>query len=142
VSRAAVWAGVVAVVGMWLVACASAPRAPAHLRDYEVLVPERDTLSRALATEFERAGLQVRRDPRGGAKAPAVLVHYEFREPGAAGRRWLYARLFHARSSAVLAAARLPADGLPPEGLARARLLVAALLTPPDTVLLIDEPGR
>lgn len=139
-SRAPVWARV--LTGTWLVACASAPRAPAHLRGYEVVVPKRDTLSRALATEFERAGLRVRRDPRGGAKAPAALVHYEFREPGADGRPWLYARLFHARSSALLAAARLPADSLPPEGQARARLLVAALLTPPDSVLTIDEPVR
>jgi hypothetical protein len=71
-----------------------------------------------------------------------VLVCYEFREPGAEGRRWVYARLFHARSSALLAAARLPVDSLPPQAEARARLLVAALLAPADTVLTIDEPGR
>lgn len=137
-NRASVWARALAATG--LVACASAPRAPANLRDYEVVVPDRDTLGRALATELERAGLRVRRDARGGAKAPAALVYYEFREPGPEGRRWLYARLFHTRSSALLAAARLPAEALPPEGQARARLLVAALLTPPDTVLTVDEP--
>jgi len=128
--------------GAWIVACAPAPRAPANLRAYEVVVPARDTLSRALAAELEHAGLRVRRDARGAAQAPAVLVHYEFREPGPAGRRWLYARLFHARSSALLAAARLPVDGLPPAGRARAQLLIAALLAPPDTVLTIDEPGH
>jgi hypothetical protein len=140
VSRVPAWARVLA--GTWLAACASAPRAPANVRDYEVVVPARDTLSRALATELERAGLRVRRDARGGAKAPAVLVCYEFREPGAEGRRWVYARLFHARSSALLAAARLPVDSLPPQAEARARLLVAALLSPADTVLAIDEPSR
>lgn len=134
------WARVLA--GAWLGACASANRGPANLRDYEVVVPASDTLSRALATELERAGLRVRRDARGGAKAPATLVWYQFSEPGAGGRRWLYGRLFHTRSSALLAAARLPVEDLPPEGQARARLLVAALLAPPDTVLTIDEPGR
>jgi hypothetical protein len=140
VSRVPAWARV--LVGTWLAACASAPRAPTNVRDYEVVVPARDSLSRALATELERAGLRVRRDARGGAKAPAVLVCYEFREPGAEGRRWVYARLFHARSSALLAAAGLPVDSLPPQAEARARLLVAALLAPADTVLTIDEPGR
>ena len=139
-SGAPIWARVLA--GTWLAACASTPRAPTNLRDYEVIVPGRDTLSRALATELERAGLRVRRDPRGGAKAPAALVSYEFREAGPDGRRWLYGRLFHARSSALLAAARLPVESLPPDGQARARLLVAALMSPPDTVLTVDEPGR
>ena len=139
-SRAPWWALVPA--GAWLAACASAPRAPTNLRAYEVVIPARDTLSLALAAELERAGLRVRRDARGGAKAPAVLVHYQFREPGPEGRPWLYARLFHARSSTLLAAARLPMDGLPPGGQARAQLLVAALLAPPDTVLTIDEPGH
>lgn len=134
------WAGVLA--GTWLAACASAPRAPTKLRDYEVVVPARDTLRRALAKELERAGLRIRREARGGATAPAVLVCYEFREPGAEGRRWVYARLFHARSSALLAAARLPVDSLPPGGEARARLLVAALLAPADTVLTIEPTGH
>ena len=139
-SRPPTWVRVLA--GTWFAACASAPRPPTNLREYEVVVPGRDTLSRALATELERAGLRVRRDPRGGAKAPAALVFYEFREPGPDGRRWLYGRLFHARTSALLAATRLPVADLPPEGQARARLLVAALLAPPDSLLTIDEPGR
>ena len=139
-SHLPVWVRVLA--GTWLVACAATPKDPGNLREYEVVVPARDTLSRALAAELERAGLRVREDPRGGAKAPAVGLCYEFREPGAEGRRWLHARLFHARSSALLAAATLPVDGLPPDGQTRARLLVAALLSPADTVLTIDEPGR
>jgi len=134
-------AGAIAVA--WLGACATgSPGVPAGLRGFEVVAPARDTLSRAVAAELERAGMRVRPTARGGAKAPAVLVCYEFREPGREGRRWLYARLFHARTSAVLAAARLPVDSLPGDGPARARRLATALLTPTDTLLTIDEPGN
>jgi hypothetical protein len=124
-----------------LVGCAPTPANPSDIKKYEVVVPGRDSLGQALAAELARAGLRVRREPRGGAPSPAVLVAYEFTEPGPDGRRWLQARLFHARSSVLLAAARLATDSLPPGARDQARLLVAALLAPPDTALTIVEPG-
>ena len=137
------WRWVAAIAVTWLGACATGSTGvPPGLRGFEVVAPARDTLSRAVAEALERAGMRVRTAPQGGAKAPAVLVCYEFQEPGPAGRRWLYARLFHARTTAVLSAARLSVDSLPGDGPARARLLAAALLAPPDTALTIDEPSR
>jgi hypothetical protein len=130
----------VALAPALAVACASVPRSPAEARAYEVVVADRDTFARALSAELERAGLRVRRTPRGGAPAPAVLVWYEFREPGPDGRRWLLARLFHARSAALLAATQLPVESLPPAGRERAKRLVTALLTPADTAVTVEEP--
>ncbi len=121
-------------------ACGSARRVPTSLRGYDILVTGRDTLSQALAAAFSREGLRVRRDPKGGGPAAAALVVYEFRDPGRQGRRWLYGRLFDARSSGVVAAAALPTDSLPLAGRARARRLVAALLAPPDTTEIPEIP--
>lgn len=129
-----------APVVAWAMACAAVPRSPADPRAYEIVVADRDTFARALSAELERAGLRVRSTPRGGAPAPAILVWYEFREPGPAGRFWLQARLFHARSSVLLAAARLPVESLPARGRDRARILITALLARPDTVLTVEEP--
>jgi len=137
VSRAARRALLVALTGL---ACGAAGRVPATVRGYEILIPGRDTLSRALAGAFARAGLDVRRTPRGGARAVAALVVYEFRAPGRGGRAWLYGRLFDARSGRVVAAAALPGDSLPRAARERARQLVTALLQPADSGESRDAP--
>jgi hypothetical protein len=129
-----------AVAAAAVVACAAAPRSPGALRGYEVVVPTRDTVSWALAAELDRAGVPVRRTPRGGARDPAILVWFEFREPGEGGRRWFNARLYHARSSVLLASATVAEDALPSAGRARARIVVEALLQPRDSALSIDDP--
>lgn len=123
-----------------VLACGSARRVPTSVRGYDILVTGRDTLSQAVAAAFSREGLRVRREPRGGGRAAAALVVYEFRDPGRDGRRWLYGRLFDARSSGVVAAAALPTDSLPPAGRERARRLVAAMLAPRDTTEIPDIP--
>lgn len=115
--------------GLWLLACAPNPyRSPTQVREYEILVPARDTLGQALAAAWQHAGFGVRRQPRGAGPPPAALVVFEFTEPGVAGPRWLVGRLHNARSGAVLAVVRLPSDSLPPDAASRAERLVAALL--------------
>lgn len=129
------------LVAALLAACASAARVPDTVRGYEILVPGRDTLSRALAGAFSRAGHDVRRTPKGGARAVAGLVVYVFREPGRSGRAFVVGRLFDARSGQLLAAADLTVDGLPPSGRERAQALVAALVAPRDTAAAPGIPS-
>lgn len=126
----------VLTAALWLGACAPNPyRTPSSVRDYDILIPGRDTLAVALTTAFQQAGFRVRRQPRGGGPPPAALIYYEFSPPGAAGpgaSRWLSGRLYHARFGNLLAAATLSLDSLPPGAPERARRLVEALLAVAD----------
>ena len=109
--------------------CAANPyRTPASLHAYEIILPGRDSLRRAFAFEFARAGLRVRREPRGGGPPAATLVYYEFAAPGAGGPRWFHARLYDVRSSLLLAAMTILVDSLPPSGRDRAQLVAERLL--------------
>ncbi len=112
-------------------ACAPNPyRTPAQVSDYEILVPGRDTLGRALTVALQQLGMRVRRQPRGGGPPPATLVYFTYgAQRGGAG--WLAGRVYNARSGRLLAAATLALDSVPLDGPERARLLVAALLTRP-----------
>lgn len=120
-------------VAVWVAACAPNPyRAPAQVRDYEMLIPGRDTLARALAVAFQEAGFRVRQQPRGGGPPPATVVFFEF-SPREGGPDRLAGRVYNVRSGRLLAAATLSLDATPPGAAERARLLVAALLAEPDS---------
>ena len=113
-------------------ACAHARLpAPETLRGYDVLIPGRDTLSRALADAFGDTELRVRREVKGGGRPTVVLIHQVFAEPGRDGRQWLMGRLADTRSSVILAAATLPLDSAGTAGTDRAKALVRALLAVP-----------
>lgn len=134
--------GRAALLAVLLLGCASARRVPETVRGYDILVPGRDTLSRAMAGALARAGLDVRRTPKGGARAVAALVVYEFRHAGRGGRAWLFGRLFDARSGQLVAAAELPLDSLPAAARGRAQALVTALLAPGDTTATLEIPSN
>lgn len=112
-------------------ACARnpSPNATASpLRAYDIIIPGRDSLSRALSQSFSRAGFTVRDDVRGGGRSAAALVFWRFVD--AEGRGGLEAELADTRRGRVLATASIPADTLLTDLAARADLLVRGLLTP------------
>ena len=125
----------VALVGLAAACGAARLPAPASLKDYEVVIPADDTLSRALAQAFGETELRVRRQVKGGGRPAVVLIHQVFREPGADGKSWLLGRLADTRSSVILAAATLPLDSLGTSAQARAQALTRALLRPPPAVV-------
>jgi hypothetical protein len=112
-------------------ACARNPgpkALPSPLHAYDIVIPGRDSLSRALSRSFERAGFTVRDDVRGGGRSAAALVFWRFVDAG--GRGALQAELADTRRGTLLASATIPSDTLLTDLPARADLLVRALLTP------------
>jgi hypothetical protein len=112
-------------------ACARNPTPNAvasPLRSYDIVIPGRDSLSRALSRSFSRAGFTVRDDVRGGGRAAAALVFWRFVDSD--GRGGLQAELADTRRGTVLATASIPADTLRADFAARADLLVQGLLHP------------
>lgn len=103
--------------------------APAPLRRYEVLVVGQDSLSRAVATEFQAHGFSVRDRLRGGGRPTVAYVAFRFYDTGM-GRPQLAVQLADTRRGIVVAAATLPADTLAGNPSARAALIVRTLLAP------------
>jgi hypothetical protein len=113
------------------VACARNPgpnAPPSPLRAYDIVIPGRDSLSRAISRSFSQAGFTVRDEVRGGGRSAAALVFWRFVD--ADGRRGLQAELADTRRGTLLATATIPSDTLLTDLAARADLLVRALLTP------------
>jgi len=114
-----------------VLACGGNPApagAPAPLRDYDIVIRGRDSLSLALFGAFARAGFTVRDDVRGGGRKAAALVFWPFVDQN--GRRALEAQLADTRRGTLLATAVIPRDTLVADPAARAELLVQALLNP------------
>lgn len=103
--------GAAAVVLLAAIACAGhAVRVPDDVRGYEIVVPGRDSLSRAFARALAGEGFRVRREVRGGNRPAAVLLHFVFREDRDAPPV-LYGRLSDTRTGRVVAAGEVALDG-------------------------------
>lgn len=101
---------VLAGATLGIVACAGyAVRVPDDVRGYEIVVPGRDTVSRAFARALALEGFRVRRAVRGGNRPAAVLVHFVFSEQRGAPPV-LYGRLSDTRTGVIVAAAEVGLD--------------------------------
>jgi hypothetical protein len=129
--RRAPGAALKAAAAAWLAAVACAGhgvRVPDSLRDYEVVVSERDSLGAALRAALAQEGFRTRQAVRGGARPAAVLVHFVMRA-SAGSPAQLHGWLADTRTGRIVAAGGVALDSVGPGGAERAAALVRRLVS-------------